>query len=52
MLIWPKIIRKGINMISNRASKDLDEEAASSKEDKFVIYLDRCPMMQHKLLAG
>lgn len=32
MLMWPKLITEGINMIRNGASKDLDEEAASSKK--------------------
>lgn len=32
MLMWPKLITEGINMIRNGASKDLDEEAALSKK--------------------
>lgn len=54
--MWPKIIRGRINMVSNGASKDLDEEAALSKRYVswmgLLIYMDRGPMMQHELLAG
>lgn len=43
-------------MVSNGASKDLDEEEALSKRYVswmgLLIYMDRGPMMQHELLAG
>ena len=43
-------------MVSNGASKDLDEEAALSKryvsQIGLLIFTDRGPMIKHKLLGG